>query len=428
MVNWLPPLQLVERLGEIEQYLGLKLVANGPPQAFVGELCELIDSQDQVVMQAEVVGFDKAKVFLMPYSSHKISMGFKVRATGHSMTIPVGEALLGRIVDAFGQPLDGLGEIHYSTQMPLHKSKINPLQRQPIKERLYTGIAAIDGLLPLGKGQRIGLFAGSGVGKSVLLGNITKQITSDMNVIALIGERGREVNDFIHEHLGTDLLKKSVVVVACSDEPALMRKQAVFAATAIAEYFCSQGKDVMLLMDSITRLAMAQREISLSLGEPPTTRGYTPTVFSLLPNIVERAGNFIGQGSITALYTVLVEGDDFNEPVADNLRALLDGHIVLTRELAQRRHYPAIDVLQSTSRLTMQLLTPEEQLLVSKIVSILSLYQQNKDLIEIGAYKPGNNLKLDDAIVRIDAINQLLVQKETIAFKDLLQRFSEILQ
>ncbi|WP_287007895.1 FliI/YscN family ATPase [Legionella sp.] len=300
--------------------------------------------------------------------------------------------------------------------------------REPIKERLFTGISAIDGLLPLGKGQRIGLFAGSGVGKSVLLGNITKQITSDINVIALIGERGREVNDFIYEHLDAESLKKSVVVVACSDEPALVRKQAVFAATAIAEYFCSQGKDVMLLMDSITRLAMAQREISLSLGEPPTARGYTPTVFSLLPHIVERAGNFIGQGSITALYTVLVEGDDFNEPVADNMRALLDGHIVLTRELAQRRHYPAIDVLQSTSRLTRQLLKPKEQILVSKIVSILSLYQQNKDLIEIGAYKPGNNLKLDEALERIDAINQLLVQTEILAFADLLQRFSEILQ
>lgn len=429
MNNWLNCLQPIERLGEIEQCLGLKLVANGPPQAFLGELCEIMDSRYQAIMHAEVIGFEQGKVFLMPFTTTKIQMGLKVRATGHSITVPAGEALLGRIVDAFAQPLDGQGDIFCSEQAPLQRSKINPLHRQPIKERLLTGIHAIDSLLPLGEGQRVGLFAGSGVGKSVLLGMIVKQIASDINVIALIGERGREVNDFIQQHLDSEVFKKSVVVVSCSDEPALMRKQAVFTATTIAEYFCSKGKKVALFMDSITRLAMAQREISLSLGEPPTTRGYTPTIFSLLPKIVERAGNFVGQGSITALYTVLVEGDDFNEPIADHMRALLDGHIILTRALAQQGHYPAIDILQSTSRLAAQLLTPEEQLLVDKIISLFSLYQQNKDMIDVGAYKPGNNPKLDYAITRIDTINQLLVQKqETLTLKTLLQRFSEILQ
>ncbi|MBA3537490.1 MAG: FliI/YscN family ATPase [Tatlockia sp.] len=428
MVNWASALQRVERLGEVEQYLGLKLVANGPPQAFVGELCEILDAQNQVLTRAEVIGFERSKVILMPFTAAKISRGFKVRATGSAMTVPVGEALLGRIVDAFVQPLDQLGPLHCREQAPLYKTKINPLLRQPVSERLETGIHAIDCLLPLGKGQRMGLFAGSGVGKSVLLGMITKQIRSDINVIALIGERGREVNDFIHAHLDAKSLKKTVLVVACSDDSALMRKQAVYTATAIAEFFCRQGKDVMLLMDSITRFAMAQREIGLSLGEPPTARGYTPTVFSLLPGIVERAGNFSGQGSITGLYTVLVEGDDFNEPVADNIRALLDGHIVLTRELAQRGHYPAIDILQSVSRLASQLLTIEEQKLLQQVIALLGQYQQNKDLIEIGAYQAGNNVKLDYALARIDSINQLLIQRmeEPLSMDLLFKRFSEI--
>ena len=428
MTNWLDSLQVVERMGEIEQYLGLKLVAKGPPQAFVGEICEILDPRNQTISQAEVIGFDKTKVFLMPLTRAKISMGFKVRATGNSLAIPVGKALLGRVVDALGQPLDSLGPLHCQEQSTLYQSTINPLLRQPIQERLLTGIHAIDCFLPLGKGQRLGLFAGSGVGKSVLLGMITRQINSDINVIALIGERGREVNDFIRAHLDEAALKKSVVVVACSDDSALMRKQAVYTATSIAEYFCRQGKDVMLLMDSITRFAMAQREISLSLGEPATARGYTPTVFSLLPGIIERAGNFSNQGSITALYTVLVEGDDFNEPIADNLRALLDGHIVLTRELAHRGHYPAIDILQSVSRLAPQLLKADEQKLRQQITALLSQYQQNKDLIEIGAYKPGTNPKLDYALERIEAINQLLIQgiDEHLPMDSLFERFSRI--
>lgn len=430
MHNWRNTLQSIERLGNIEQCIGLKLVANGPPQAFIGELCDILDSNHNVIMQAEVTGFDHGKVVLMPYSKGQISMGLTVRASGNSMTIAVGPQLAGRIINAFGQPLDNGVALRCQEYMPLYRDAINPLQRERITQRLNTGIHAIDSLMPLGKGQRIGLFAGSGVGKSVLLGMIARHIDSDINVIALIGERGREVGDFIAQHLDEHTLKKSVIVVACSDDFAITRKQAVFTATAIAEYFCQQGKDVMLFMDSITRFAMAQREIGLSLGEPPTARGYTPTVFSLLPAIVERAGNFIKQGSITALYTVLVEGDDFNEPIADTMRSLLDGHVVLTRELAHQGHYPAIDVLQSISRLSHQLTTPDERLIIKKIMAVLVLYQKNRDLIELGAWQAGQNQALDYAVARIDAITQLLTQSmdEYVVLSTLYQRMEDLLQ
>ncbi len=429
MSNWQRSLQSIERIGEIEQFIGLKLAANGPPQAFVGEICDLLDIQNNLIMQAEVVGFEGGKVYLMPFSKGQISMGYKVRASGQAMSVAFSNNFLGRVIDAVGNPLDNGPKISCTEHIPLHRAKINPFHRKPITERLNTGIHAIDGLLPLGKGQRIGLFAGSGVGKSVLLGMMTKHISSDINVIALIGERGREVNDFIRNHLDDETLSKSVVVVSCSDDFALMRKQAVFTATAIAEYFCKQGKDVMLFMDSITRFAMAQREISLSLGEPPTARGYTPSVFSLLPSIVERAGNFADQGSITALYTVLVEGDDFNEPIADTMRSLLDGHIVLTRDLAHKGHYPAIDVLQSISRLTSQLTNLDEQREIRSIVSLLSRYQQNKELIELGAYRPGNNKELDDAVIRNASINQLLTQSmsESLPLSAIRQKIKDII-
>lgn len=410
MDNWLNALQPIERLGSIEQLIGLKLVANGPPQVFVGEVCDILDAQQNLVMQAEVIGFNCGKVYLMPFSQAPVSMGLTVRATGHGVTIPAGPELLGRIVDALARPLDDLPSIRCISNIALHRPNINPLQRQTITERIHTGIHAIDALLPIGKGQRVGLFAGSGVGKSVLLGMLAKNLQSDINVIALIGERGREVSDFVRQHLDAETLKKSVIVVACSDDFALMRKQAVYTATAIADYFCNQGRNVMLFMDSITRFAMAQREIGLSLGEPPTARGYTPTVFSSLPAVVERAGNFTRAGSITAIYTVLVEGDDFNEPIADTMRSLLDGHIVLTRELAHRGHYPAIDVLQSLSRLAAQLTTDEEAELIKQTMSLLSLYKQNQDLIELGAYQPGKHPELDHAVARIDAVQALLTQ------------------
>lgn len=430
MNNLLHNLQPIERIGEIEKSIGLKLMANGPPQAFVGEICDILDTGNNVLMSAEVVGFEGGKVFLMPFSNGEISMGFKVRARGHGMTINIGAELLGRVINAFGEPLDNGMRIWGTEPVPLHRQKINPFHREPIRERLNTGIHAIDSLLPLGKGQRIGLFAGSGVGKSVLLGMMAKNMDSDINVIALIGERGREVNDFINNHLDSVTLAKSIIVVACSDDFALMRKQAVYTATAIAEFFCRQGKDVMLFMDSITRFAMAQREIGLSLGEPPTARGYTPTVFSILPGIVERAGNFTGQGSITALYTVLVEGDDFNEPIADTMRSLLDGHVVLTRELAHRGHYPAIDILQSVSRISHQLTTPDEQHVIKKTIALLSLYQQNRDLIEIGAYHAGNNEKLDYAVARMDALNQLFTQgmNESLPVTTIIKNLREIIQ
>lgn len=430
MIDWRNTLQPVERLGDIEQCLGLKLVANGPPQAFIGEICDILDAQNKCVMQAEVIGFERGKVFLMPFSSTPISLGFKVRASGRGMSIAVGESLKGRIIDAFGHPLDDGQGLTTCERMPLHGTRTNPLHRQSITERLSTGIHAIDSLLPIGKGQRIGLFAGSGVGKSVLLGMMAKHMSSDINVIAMIGERGREVKDFIQKHLDAETLLKSIVVVACSDDFALMRKQAVYTATAIAEYFCNQGKDVMLFMDSITRFAMAQREIGLSVGEPPTARGYTPSVFSLLPGLVERAGNFERKGSITALYTVLVEGDDFNEPIADTMRSLLDGHIVLTRELAHRGHYPAIDLLQSVSRLASNLANHDEQVLMRQVLSLLSLYHQNRDLIELGAWQAGNNPKLDFAVARIEALQTLLTQNmtESLSRPVIMDKLREIVQ
>jgi flagellum-specific ATP synthase len=430
MHPWFNTLHAIERLGEIEQFVGLKLVANGPPQTFIGEVCDILDQQQQTVMQAEVIGFEQGKVYLMPYEATPVCMGYKVRATGSELNIAVGDALLGQIVNAFAQPIDEKIKLTHKQRVLTKNKKINPLTRLPISERLATGIQAIDGLLPLGKGQRIGIFAGSGVGKSTLLGTMVQNLQSEINVIALIGERGREVNDFIVNYLDEASLKKSVLVVSCSDESALMRRQAVYTATAIAEYFCQQGKHVMLFMDSITRFAMAQREIGLSLGEPPTARGYTPSVFAQLPGIIERTGNFKEQGSISAVYTVLVEGDDFNEPLADHMRALLDGHIVLTRELAQRGHYPAISILQSVSRLAQHLITPAEQELIKEIIATLSLHHQNKDLLEVGAYKPGNNASLDAAVARLPAINQLLIQEKTscFSFTELMARFKDILR
>ncbi|MFI4962451.1 MAG: FliI/YscN family ATPase, partial [Legionellales bacterium] len=429
MQPWINQLQAVERIGEIEQFIGLKMIANGPPQAFIGEVCDILDANNTPIMQAEVLGFEKGKVSLMPYGTEPVRMGYRVRATGAPLEIQVDNALLGQVVDAFARPIDPKIKLSPGRNISTKNKKINPLSRAPITERLTTGIHAIDALLPMGKGQRLGIFAGSGVGKSMLLGTIAQRIQSDVNVIALIGERGREVCDFIKNHLDENTLKKSILVVACSDESALMRRQAVFSATALAEYFCQQGKDVLLFMDSITRFAMAQREISLSLGEPPTARGYTPSVFALLPGIVERTGSFKNQGSISAFYTVLVEGDDFNEPLADHMRALLDGHIVLTRELAQQGHYPAISILQSISRLSTQLLSVEEQEIVNQIIQILSVYQKNKDLIELGAYKSGTNELLDRALLRIEAINTLLIQKNqnSLPFNALMQQFKDVL-
>ncbi|MEM9101508.1 MAG: FliI/YscN family ATPase [Pseudomonadota bacterium] len=406
----------VKRSGKVLQYLGLVIEASGP-DAQVGEFCHVFPRNASKPVLAEVVGFKQDRLLLMPFGRVSgISVGSEVIATGKLARVPVGPALLGRVIDAFCSPLDQGPTLQADTFSPLYREPINPLQRAPITEVIETGIKAIDSCLTLGKGQRMGVFSGSGVGKSTLLGMLAKNVNADVNVIALIGERGREVLDFIQDALGEEGLAKSILVVATADQPALVRTHAAYTATAIAEYFAHQGQDVLLMMDSITRFAMAQREIGLAIGEPPTTRGYTPSVFSQLPAIVERCGNFTDAGSITALYTVLVEGDDFNEPITDSMRAVLDGHIMLTRELANAGHYPAIDVLTSKSRLIQQLTSLPQQKQVRELIKTLSDYQNAKDLIEVGAYEKGKNSMLDQTIAQVPLINQFLQQTKNTCF------------
>ncbi|KTD26830.1 FliI/YscN family ATPase [Legionella israelensis] len=423
-------LQSVERLGTIEQVNGLHYVASGPPQVFIGELCEITNHQHQPLMTAEVTGFNHGKVYLMPHSHRPVCMGYPVRAIGKALQIKVSSALLGRIVNAFCQPIDHQGLIKSGESVAIHRPPMSPLHRLPVSEQVKTGIHAIDSLMPVGRGQRIGIFAGSGVGKSSLLTMMIQHMQNDINVITFIGERGREVNDFIYHHLSVEeTAKKTIVVAACSDESAIIRRQAVYTATAIAEYFCQKGKNVGLFVDSMTRFAMAQREIGLSLGEPPTARGYTPSCFSSLPGLIERAGHFQDQGSITGIYTVLVEGDDLNEPVADNMRALLDGHIVLSRQLAQQGCYPAISITESVSRLQNQLFNQEETKIAQDIFSIFSLYQQHLELIELGAWQKGQNSRLDYAIERIEALKSIIHQGNSLPLPhtDLWKKLMEII-
>jgi flagellum-specific ATP synthase len=362
-------------------------------------------------VQAEVVGFRQDRILLMPYGNVRgIAADSVVRATGKNLSIPVGDALLGRVVDAFSRPLDDKGELALADEYPLYREPINPLDREEITEVLETGIRAIDAMLTLGVGQRIGVFAGSGVGKSTLLGMMARHMAVDVTVLALIGERGREVGDFVRQSLGEDGLKRSVVIAGTADQPALVRTHAVHAAHAIAEYFRDQGKSVLLIVDSMTRFAMAQREIGLAIGEPPTFRGYTPSVFAALPRVLERCGRVRGSGAISAVYSVLVEGDDMNEPVTDHMRAILDGHVVLTRELAARGHHPAIDLLQSTSRLMSHVAEPAEQDLARDAKKLLATYEGSRDLIELGAHQRGSNLALDHAIDVKPALDRVLVQ------------------
>jgi flagellum-specific ATP synthase len=347
----------------------------------------------------------------MPYGELRgIRLGSEVISTGRPIQVPVGDALLGRVLDAFCQPLDGQPAPQCVDSYPLYSQGINPLSRPRIHNALETGVRAVDTLLTIGRGQRVGIFSGSGVGKSTLLGMIARNMNADINVIALIGERGREVLDFVEQILGSEGISRSVVIVATSDQPALVRTHAALAATTIAEYFRNQGRHVLLTMDSITRFAMAQREIGLAIGEPPTARGYTPSVFALLPKLLERTGTSASSGSITALYTVLVEGDDINDPIADSIRAILDGHIVLTRELANQRHYPAIDILQSTSRLIDAITTEDDKELCEKALKVLSVYEKYRDMVEIGAYHKGSNPELDQAIVLLPELQILLRQ------------------
>jgi flagellum-specific ATP synthase len=399
---------LSRRRGRVSDLIGLIIEATGL-QAEIGEVCLVGDGRERPPVATEVVGFRGGRTLLMPLGElHGIGPGTMVQPTGSPFRVAVGQPLLGRVIDGLGNPLDGLEELDGVTWRSTEGQPPDPLTRPRITDRVGLGVRALDSLVPCGVGQRLGIFAGSGVGKSSLLGMIARSTTADVNVIALVGERGREVREFIERDLG-DAISHSVVVVATSDQPALVRIRAAFTATAIAEHFRDQGLGVMLMMDSVTRFAMAQREIGLAIGEPPATRGYTPSVFALLPKLLERAGTS-ARGSITGLYTVLVDGDDMNEPIADAVRSILDGHVVLTRSLAHAGHYPAIDVLQSVSRLIGEIVSPEVRDGGQRLRAALAAYREKQDLISIGAYQRGTDPVLDSAVALMPRINAFLRQ------------------
>ena len=394
--------------GVVDKVVGNSIESHGP-NVTVGCVCWL--SKDGRNIPVEVVGFNDGKVITMPLAKLEgVKQGDVLRASTRTASIGMSDLLKGRILDGLGRPIDGLPMPADLVHQDLYTEPTNPMSRDPISDPLQTGVRVIDGLLTCGMGQRVGIFGGSGVGKSTLLGMIARYASADINVIALIGERGREVREFIERDLGEEGLKRSIVIVSTSDQPALVRIRAAFAATAAAEYFRDQGLNVMLMMDSVTRFAMAQREVGLAAGEPPSSKGYTPSVFSLLPRLLERSGRF-QKGSITAFYTVLVEGDDMNDPIADSVRSILDGHIVLDRELASRGHYPCIDVLQSNSRLMSQLVDDSAKSSAYEVRDLLATYRKAEDLINIGAYKKGSNPKIDAAINKIDPITAFLKQR-----------------
>ncbi len=399
--------------GMVTRVVGLVMEGVGPLTS-VGEMCLVFPKDGGEPIESEVVGFNEDKILLMPLGDVRgIGPGSKIIIKKKGVGVKVGENLLGRTIDGLGEPIDGLGPIDFDGEYPLYSQPPNPLARRRIEEPLNVSIKAINGLLTVGKGQRIGIFAGSGVGKSVLLGMMARGTEADVSVIALVGERGREVKEFIEKDLGEEGLKRSVVVVATSDQPPLIRMRAAFLATAVAEYFRDRGRNVLLMMDSVTRFASAQREVGLATGEPPATKGYPPSVFAMLPRLLERAGTSESAGTITAFYTVLAEGDDVNDPIADAVRAILDGHIVLTRELASQGHYPAIDILSSVSRVMMDIVSPEHMRLAREVKSIMATYKKAYDLISIGAYKQGSDPKVDRAIGLIDKINSFLCQNMT---------------
>lgn len=403
-------LQPAQAYGKVSKVVGLVAEGKGI-KAPLGSICQLLpDDAGRQIINAEVVGFRDDVMLLMPYGEMRgIRPGSLIRNTSTPPVFPVGHRYLGHAVDAFGQCLDPQKTIFPARYSPLHADPPNPLTRPRITAPLDVGVRAINGLLTLGKGQRIGIMAGSGVGKSTLMGMFARYTSAEVNVIGLIGERGREVLDFIEKDLGPEGLAKSVLVVATSDQGPLVRMRAAYAATAMAEFFRDEGKDVLLMMDSVTRFAMAAREVGLAAGEPPTTRGYTPTVFSHLPRLLERAGRS-SKGSITGIYTVLVEGDDMNEPIADTVRSILDGHVVLNRKIAHKNRYPAVDVLQSVSRLFTEINPDNVQKAAGRLRNVLATFQENEDLINIGAYAAGSSKKIDYAIARIDAINDFLTQ------------------
>ena len=403
-----------DHLGKVDKAVGLTIEADLPAAA-IGSICELQVNATSAPAQAEVVGFRGDKVVLMPLSeTNGINRASVVRLISKEATVRVGNELLGRVLDGAGEPLDGKPKLSNGHERSIYSAAINPLERTPIREPMDLGIRAINGLITCGRGQRMGIMAGSGVGKSVLLGMIARYSNADVNVIALVGERGREVREYIENDLGEAGLKRSVVVCATSEQSPLLRMRASYVATTIAEHFAEQGKNVLLLMDSLTRFCMAQREIGLSLGEPPTTKGYTPSVFAMMPRLLERAGmRRHGKGSITGLYTVLVEGDDLDDPIADSARSILDGHIVLSRKLADKGHYPAIDVLGSVSRVMRHVIPNDHYDLNSMVRELMAMYADAEDLINIGAYVKGTNQKLDRAIAVHDFINRLLRQKVT---------------
>lgn len=409
-------------LGKVVKIVGLTIESVGP-SAKLNDLCRIIiDPKEDISVMAEVVGFRDKRLLLMPYDSVEgLGVGCIVENTGHPLSVSVGEELLGHTVDGMGRPTD-VEELITREKYPVEAAPPDPMARKIIDEVLPLGVKAVDGLITVGKGQRIGIFAGSGVGKSTLLGMFARNTKADINVIALIGERGREVREFIERDMGEEGMKRSVVVVATSDRPALIRNKAAKTATAIAEYFRDQGKDVLLMMDSLTRFSMAQREMGLASGEPPVTRGYPPSVYSEMPKLLERAGNS-DKGSITGLYTVLVDGDDFNEPITDTARSILDGHIMLNRKLAHKNHYPAIDVLQSISRVMSSIVDSEHKEAAGKLKNVLATYQEAEDLINIGAYKKGSNSNIDYAIEKIDTVNDFLLQEthDKFSFEEILE-------
>jgi flagellum-specific ATP synthase len=419
--------QPINMEGKIVKVAGIVAQANGPGMS-IGSLCSIRNGSGQD-MQAEVIGFNDKRVIVMPFGEMRgIEPGSRIVDINKEPTIKVGEAYLGRVVDGLGNPIDGKGTIQARTDYPIYGDVINPLKRKIINEVIDVGVRPINAMHTLGKGQRIAIMAGSGVGKSVLMGMIARHTAADVIVMALIGERGREVREFIERNLGEEGLKKSVVVVATSDSPALVRIRGAHLATTIAEYFRDKGSDVILIMDSITRFAMSLREVGLAAGEPPSAKGYTPSVFIQIPKLLERAGNVEKKGSITGIYTVLVEGDDMNEPIADSVRSIVDGHIVLSRDLAHKGHYPAVDVLSSISRVMFDIVERDHLDMARKLVKVLATYREAEDLINIGAYVDGTDPQIDFAKNMIHKINSFLQQdiNQSITFKESIIRLKEL--